>query len=187
MTLAPYKPSVRSLSANSSLSLDVENYTVSEVRLVSNHQAREDNDMGEMYQALGYGCILSGVEHWKANPAQKSPASHARQITELLWEIVYGENSALEQIPLRMAEEARPDYLVIPLAATTYYKSGRWNVELPSMCPIPLDELVNIWLALIPEEALAQVRQEWEKVRTVCASHGITLPEGRLIYISDWL
>ena len=84
-----------------------------------------------------------------------------------------------------MAEEAKPDYLIIPLATTERMRVRRGRVEqLPVYCPIPLDKLVSTWLAVIHSEQLTEAQQNWERLRKSAAALGVNVPEGKLIYIS---
>ena len=137
------------------------------------------------YHAIGFGCILEHVEDWLENPAGLPPASLAREVEQRLIDLP--DQEELADIALQSAEEAKPDYLVILLATTNATQAGYWRAgKLPLECPILLDELISTWLAVIPPEALAQAQHDWEKVRVAARALGISLPPGRLIYISDW-
>ncbi len=137
------------------------------------------------YHAIGFGCIVEHVEDWLENTAGLPPDSLAREVEQRLIDLP--DQEELADIALQSAEEARPDYLVILLATTNASQAGYWRVgKLPLEYPIPLDELISTWLALIPPEAFSQAQHDWEKVRAAARALGINLPRGRLIYISDW-
>jgi hypothetical protein len=137
------------------------------------------------YSAIGFGCILEGIEAWQDNTTGLDPERHAREVEQRLIDLP--DREELADITLNTAEEARPDYLVIPLATTNTHQAWSWGVEeLPIECPIPLDELVSTWMDVISPEALVQAQQAWETVRATAKTVGIRLPPGRLIYISDW-
>ena len=142
--------------------------------------------MGQgLYSGIGFGCILENIEHWVDNSDHLPSKQLERQLKEHLGTL----RDALsdEDIDLQMAEEAKPDYLIIPLATTERMRVLRGCVEqLPVYCPIPLDKLVSTWLAVIPSERLAESQQNWERLRRSAAALGVNVPEGKLIYISDW-
>lgn len=142
--------------------------------------------MGNGYfHAIGFGCILEHVEDWLENTAGLPPESLVREVEQRLTD--FFDHEELADIALQSAEEARPDYLVILLATTNATQAGYWRVgKLPLECPIPLDELISVWLAVIPLEKLSQAQQDWKKVCAAAKALGISLPPGRLIYINDW-
>jgi hypothetical protein len=137
------------------------------------------------YHAIGFGCILEHVEDWLENTAGHPSESLAKEVEQRL--IDFFDHEDLANITLQSAEEARPDYLVILLATTNATQARYWRIgKLPLECPIPLDELLSTWLAVIETEALSQAQYDWGKVRAAARALGIRLPPGRLIYISDW-
>lgn len=142
--------------------------------------------MGQgLYSGIGFGCILEDIEHWLENNDRLPSKQLKQQVEEHLGTL----RDALsdEGIDFQMAEEAKPDYLIIPLAATERMRVRRGRVEqLPVYCPIPLDALILTWLAVIPPERLTEARQHWERLRKSAAALGVNAPEGQLIYISDW-
>lgn len=142
--------------------------------------------MGQgLYSGIGFGCILEDIERWLENNDRLSIKPLKQQVEEHLGTL----RDALsdEGIDLQMAEEAKPDYLIIPLATTERMRVRHGRVEqLPMYCPIPFDQLVSTWLAVISSERLDEARQNWERLRRSAAALGVSVPEGKLIYISDW-
>lgn len=143
--------------------------------------------MGQgLYSGIGFGCIIEGAEHWQVNTTGLDTKSLAWEVERRIREEL-GSEGELDDIHLQMREEAAPNYLIIPLATTERMRAQRGKVEqLPIYCPIPLNDLISSWLAVISPEALAQAQQDWETVRAAAKAMGISLPPGQLIYISDW-
>lgn len=146
------------------------------------------------YACIGYGCVLEGTKNWRDdsamwNPARDSPAVKQRlRAMERLERLLFADSGALAGIRLQMASEAEPNYLIIPLATTDLGAGTETSrlIRLPTRRALPLDDLVRFWMSAIPSEALAEARQEWERVQMDAAAAGIMLPEGRLIYVADW-
>src|SRR5690348_8181970 len=87
------------------------------------------------YHAIGFGCILEHVEDWLDNTAGLPPESLAKEVEQRLTD--FFDHEELADIALQSAEEARPDYLVIPLATTNTTQARYWKIgKLPLECPI---------------------------------------------------
>ncbi len=143
--------------------------------------------MGEgLYFGIGFGCLVQRTSTWfEVVPPHKNSEDLDWHVADLLNDFRFDE--ALEGIGLQMATEAKPDYLLIPLAVTEEARVWRGRVEqLPIYRAIPLDELVASWLAVISPDNLAKAQQQWEQVRRTATAYGFTLPERKLICISDW-
>lgn len=56
------------------------------------------------YSAIGFGCILEGIEAWQENTTGLAPKIHAREVEHL---IDLPDREELADISLKTAEEAR--------------------------------------------------------------------------------
>lgn len=144
--------------------------------------------MGEgFYMMIGFGCVLEGTEHWLSERSWLNAEDDAYNKAERLRSLWCAEPDPFGDIPLKMGQEAEPEYFIIPLAASNLAPVPCRPQAIELICyAVPFDNLLSFWLAAISPERLEQVKQDWEQVRAITATYGITLPEGKLIYISDW-
>lgn len=101
---------------------------------------------------------------------------------------------AVAHVGLRVAYETAPPYLVIPLAVSTAWLQERWALpDVPRWCPRIAPRRARVLLRGHAKEVMALARAQgmhveevWQAAQRIYAERGLTLPEARLILLSDW-
>lgn len=131
--------------------------------------------MGQLFTLLGYGVL---------NPPFLDEETH--------WDAVW---YLQETLKLMTSYEAKPDYLVIPVAVSDPVLQDSWHLQplpLGMFLPVIANRTAHVLQSLADEtNALAHknwtdLRATWQETQRVYAKAGLTLGEPSVILLNDW-
>lgn len=129
-------------------------------------------EMGQgIYRAVGFGCVNPPMFDWDSD------------VSPPLFDVV------------RVECEAEPSYVMIPFGVDDGFLQLSWGLPpLPEGLPNIKDRTAKVvkrcdWWPDVGKKGIwvpRRIEAEWDLIRVVAKSRGWKLPEGKVIFVSDW-